>query len=92
MREVFIMAQTNISIRVDEDVKKDVEALFAKLGLTLSAATNVFYRQAVRTQSIPFPVTAVETIKSTHVSNSELFEISKNLMVQNKEAYEVLAQ
>lgn len=55
------MAQTNISIRIDEDVKKDAEAVFAKLGLTLSAATNVFYRQAVRTQSIPFPLSAIET-------------------------------
>jgi len=54
------MAQTNISIRIDEDIKKEAEALFARLGLTLSAATNVFYRQAVRTQSIPFPLTAVE--------------------------------
>jgi len=54
------MAQTNISIRVDEDVKKDAETLFAKLGLTLSAATNVFYRQAVRTQGIPFYITANE--------------------------------
>jgi len=54
------MAQTNISIRVDEDVKKDAETLFAKLGLTLSAATNVFYRQAVRTQGIPFPLVAVD--------------------------------
>jgi len=54
------MAQTNVSIRIDEDVKRDAEALFSKLGLTLSAATNVFYRQAVRTQGIPFPLTAVE--------------------------------
>ena len=54
------MAQTNISIRIDEDVKKDAEALFAKLGLTLSSATNVFFRQAVRTQGIPFQITAIE--------------------------------
>ena len=54
------MAQTSISIRVDEDVKKDVEILFAKLGLTLSSATNVFYRQAIRTQGIPFNITAIE--------------------------------
>ena len=54
------MAQTNISIRVDEDIKKDVEILFTKLGLTLSAATNVFYRQALRTQGIPFPLTVIE--------------------------------
>jgi DNA-damage-inducible protein J len=57
------VAQTNISIRIDEDVKKEAEALFSKLGLTLSAATNVFYRQAVRTQGIPFHVTAVANPK-----------------------------
>jgi DNA-damage-inducible protein J len=55
------MGQTNISIRVDEDVKKEAEILCAKIGLTLSAVTNVFYRQFVRTQGIPFPITAVET-------------------------------
>ena len=54
------MAQTNISIRIDEDVKKDAEILFSKLGLTLSSATNVFYRQALRTQGIPFPLTMVD--------------------------------
>lgn len=59
------MAQTNISIRIDEDVKRDAENLFAKLGLTLSAATNVFYRQAVRTQGIPFPLTLVESQNET---------------------------
>jgi addiction module RelB/DinJ family antitoxin len=52
------MGQTNISIRVDEDVKKEAEILCAKIGLTLSAVTNVFYRQFVRTQGIPFPITA----------------------------------
>ena len=54
------MPQTNISIRIDEDVKRDAENLFAKLGLTLSSATNVFFRQAVRTQGIPFLITAIE--------------------------------
>lgn len=52
------MANTNISIRVDEDIKKAAEDLFAKLGLTLSAATNVFYRQAVLNQGIPFILSA----------------------------------
>jgi len=52
------MAQTNISIRIDEDVKREAENLFSKLGLTLSSATNVFFRQAVRTQGIPFTLSA----------------------------------
>ena len=54
------MPQTNISIRIDEDVKRDAENLFTKLGLTLSSATNVFFRQAIRTQGIPFLITATE--------------------------------
>jgi len=55
------MAQTNVSIRIDENTKREAEALFSKLGLTLSAATTVFYRQAVRTQGIPFPLTMIDT-------------------------------
>ena len=54
------MPQTNVSIRVDAELKKDVEALFSELGLTLSSATNVFYRQALRTKGIPFPVVAID--------------------------------
>jgi len=54
------MAQTSISIRIDEDVKKEVEIILSQIGLTLSSATNVFYRHVVRTKGIPFLLTAVE--------------------------------
>ena len=64
------MAQTNISIRIDEDVKKEAESLFANLGLTLSSATNVFFRQAIRTQGIPFPLSM--TTPSTQAREAAL--------------------
>ena len=54
------MPQTNISIRVDEEVKRNAENLFAQLGLTLSSATNVFFRQAIRTKGIPFIITTID--------------------------------
>jgi DNA-damage-inducible protein J len=78
------MAQTNISIRIDEDVKKDAENLFAKLGLTLSAATNVFYRQAVRTQSIPFPL-SLDTDAKTKARREfgEAFRAAQNQSIIN---------
>ena len=77
------MAQTNISIRIDEDVKKEAEALFAKLGLTLSAATNVFYRQAVRTQGIPFPITALapKDAEGGTILRGALREMQENALV-----------
>jgi DNA-damage-inducible protein J len=48
------MAQTNLTIRIDEDIKRDAEILFNRIGLTISSAINVFFRQAIREQSIPF--------------------------------------
>ena len=52
-----IMAKAvNVSLRIDEDVKRESEELFGELGLTLSAAVNVFLRQAIRHGGIPFDV------------------------------------
>ena len=49
---------TNITIRINEDVKKDAETLFEKLGMSMSGAINVFFRQAIREQAIPFQIKA----------------------------------
>jgi DNA-damage-inducible protein J len=46
----------SITIRIDDDVKKDAESLFRKLGFSVSSAINVFFRQAIREQAIPFQV------------------------------------
>jgi DNA-damage-inducible protein J len=48
------MAQTNLTIRIDESIKQEAEALFSKIGLNMSSAINVFFRQAIREQAIPF--------------------------------------
>ncbi|MCD8003446.1 MAG: type II toxin-antitoxin system RelB/DinJ family antitoxin [Clostridia bacterium] len=47
------MASVNVTIRVDEELKQQVDSLFANLGLTLSGAVNVFFKQTVREQGIP---------------------------------------
>ena len=50
------MATTNISIRMDSDLKAQAEALFAELGMNLSTAFNVFVRQSLRDGGIPFEI------------------------------------
>jgi DNA-damage-inducible protein J len=52
------MAQTNLTIRIDEGIKHDVETLFETLGFSISGAINVFFRQAIREQAIPFQIRA----------------------------------
>ena len=44
----------NINIRIDEDLKKDAEALFNDLGLSMTTAINLFLKQCVLCQGIPF--------------------------------------
>lgn len=51
---------TNISIRMDVELKKQSEKLFNELGMNMTTAFNIFLRQAVRQQRIPFDV-ALET-------------------------------
>jgi len=50
------MATTNITIRMDEELKKQAESLFAELGLNMTTAFTVFAKQAVREQKIPFTI------------------------------------
>ena len=49
---------TNINIRIDANVKQEAEILFEKLGMSISGAINIFFRQAIRQQAIPFEIKA----------------------------------
>ncbi len=44
----------NINIRVDSELKRKAEAVYAELGMNLSTALNVFLRSSVRYGGIPF--------------------------------------
>lgn len=44
----------NINVRIDNETKKQAEEVFTNLGLTASTAINLFYKQVIRTGSIPF--------------------------------------
>ncbi len=51
------MAGVNITVRMDEDLKKQADELFDDLGLSFSGAVNVFVRQALREDGLPFAIT-----------------------------------
>lgn len=50
------MAQ--ISLRVDDDVKRDAEQTFNDIGLSMSTAINVFLKKVARERRIPFELSA----------------------------------
>lgn len=50
------MASTNINIRMDSDLKMQFEAFCADMGMTMTAAINIFAKKAVREYRIPFEI------------------------------------
>lgn len=62
------MATTNITIRIDENLKKQAEELFYDFGLNMTTAYTMFLKQAIREQRIPFSITRnvpnVETLEA----------------------------
>jgi addiction module RelB/DinJ family antitoxin len=45
---------SNINIRVDSDIKSKAQDVFTALGLDMTSAINIFLRQAIRKNGIPF--------------------------------------
>ena len=63
------MAKTDIlNIRIEPELKKQVEATLNDLGMNIAEAVTIFLKQVVMTDSIPFiikkPRLNVETIKA----------------------------
>ena len=50
------MAQ--ISLRVDDDVKRGAEQTFDDIGLSMSTAINIFLKKVARERRIPFELSA----------------------------------
>ena len=55
-----------VTARVDENVKKEAETLFKKMGLNMSTAMNLFLKKCILEQGIPFElkVPNKETLKA----------------------------
>lgn len=72
------MSDTSVSFRVDQELKDKAVALFDQLGLSLSAAIQVFLRQAVREGGLPFEVTTRVPTDTTIAAMLEAERISKD--------------
>ena len=59
-------ANANINIRVDSDVKNKAQDVFSALGLDMTSAINIFLRQAIRKNGIPFELMAEKKPTARH--------------------------
>lgn len=50
------MAHTNVSIRMDSELKKQFSDFCSDMGMTMTTAFNLFAKKAVREYRIPFEI------------------------------------
>ena len=72
------MAKVSTSISIDADVKAQAQALFADFGLDLSTAINIFLRQSIRENCIPFAIQREVPNADTVAAMKEAEEMTKN--------------
>lgn len=58
------MAQTTLSVRMDADVKSQLDALCADVGMSTSTAINMFAKAFIRERRLPFDVVASDSFYS----------------------------
>ena len=50
------MRNAVVRARVEDDLKNEASKIFSTVGLSMSDAINLFLKQTVLTQSLPFPI------------------------------------
>lgn len=81
---------TNITFRIDSDVKSQMTAICTQLGMTTSTAFNIFANAFVRAKGMPFAITIQE---STHdLSKAQILRDTDQLLADFADDYKRMAE
>ncbi len=50
------METVNVTIRLDKKIKEEADSIFSDFGMSFNTAINLFIRQTIREQKIPFEI------------------------------------
>lgn len=67
-----------VQVRIDETVKSQAVAVFNNLGMDTSTAINVFFRQVIAENGLPFQPTQAKFNNETLAAIKESDEMVKN--------------
>lgn len=71
------MANAQMNLRIDEDIKRKMDATAAAIGTTSAAAMNIFARQFVAVGGFPFDVKIPRNVEIPRIDRSKLYQPEK---------------
>ena len=66
--------RANVMVRVEPEIKEQAEAVMNQLGLSASTAINLFYRQMIAEQALPFKPSTRRRFKALDEMTREEFD------------------
>lgn len=88
------MGQTSINFRMDEDLKKAMEATCQELGINMTTAFTIFAKKVIREKRIPFEVSVDPFYSSSNMKAlEESIEQARNgkVVIKTMEELEAMA-
>ena len=85
---------TNMTIRIDSDVRNQMNDICSKLGMTTSTAINLFINAFVREKGMPFAIslkTDNKTIVET-INRAQMLKDADEILSQFASDYERMAK
>lgn len=70
-RERDTMAQAQVNVRLDEELKKNFEATCKELGLSIGTAITIFAKKVCREQRIPFEISVDPFFSAENIAELE---------------------
>ena len=79
------MKTTSVHVRIKEDTKKQAEAILEELGISRTVAIEMFYRQIILNNGIPFEVAIPNASKSREEFTPEEFDKMMKVAIKQVE-------
>ena len=84
------MMDTNMTFRMDSEVKAQMGAICSQLGMTTSTAFNIFANAFVRAKGMPFAVTIPQ--EPSTVSREKMLADTDQLLAEFTSDYKRMAE
>ena len=83
---------SNITFRIDTDVKQQMSAICKELGMSTSTAFNLFANAFVRAKGMPFPVTVQPRYEFGTVPAEQMTEDAGQILKEFAGDYKRMAE
>ena len=84
----MVKKTSTIHLRLEPDIKEDVEKLLGRLCMSTTDVINIFLNQIILAEGLPFPVNISEPNKETLAALKEAEDIRKKIVISKTKSVE----